>query len=108
VNIVTTKLQEKFVLNWLEILNSATGPSGRGGNKLRTYRLFKTEYETELYCTLIKYASLSLHCIYQVSLWCCTFTHRNWRLRRLRCIGTKTPVLYLLSTWYCIFTYRLR
>lgn len=53
VNIVTTKLQEKFVLNWLESLNSVTGPSGRGGNKLRTYRLFKTEYETELYCKLI-------------------------------------------------------
>jgi hypothetical protein len=34
-------------------LNNVTGPSGSGGNKLRTYRLFKTEYETELYCTLI-------------------------------------------------------
>jgi hypothetical protein len=53
VNIVTTKLQEKFVLNWLESLKSVTGPSGRGGNKLRTYRLLKTEYETQLYCTLI-------------------------------------------------------
>jgi hypothetical protein len=41
VNIVTTEL------------NSVTGLSGRDGNKLRTYRLFKTEYETELYRTLI-------------------------------------------------------
>jgi hypothetical protein len=39
VNIVTTKLQEKFVLNWLESLNSVTCPSGRGGNKLRTNRI---------------------------------------------------------------------
>ena len=53
INIVVNKLQEKHVSEWLESLNNVTGPSGRGGNKLRTYRLFKQNYETESYCSFV-------------------------------------------------------
>ena len=31
-------------------MHNPVGPSGRGGNKLRTYALFKTVFEAETYC----------------------------------------------------------
>ena len=40
---------------WFEIVNSDRGISGRGGNKLRKYRLFKTRYETEQYCKIMPF-----------------------------------------------------
>ena len=43
----------EFKTRWFNSIHSATGPSGRGRNKLRTYCLFKTAFETEPYCKLI-------------------------------------------------------
>ena len=42
-----------FITEWLTTLNSTTGTSGKGRNKLRTYRTFKHEFKTEEYCKLI-------------------------------------------------------
>ena len=38
------------VAEWHDAINRETGRSGVGGNKLRTYRIFKSSYETEKYC----------------------------------------------------------
>ena len=43
----------EFKTNWLNSIQSPVGPSGRGRNKLRTYCLFKSIFETEPYCTHI-------------------------------------------------------
>ncbi|MCG7891260.1 MAG: reverse transcriptase family protein, partial [Candidatus Thiodiazotropha endolucinida] len=51
--ILIKKLQENHNIKWLESLNSASGPARQGGNKLRTYRLFKNTFEAEMYCKLI-------------------------------------------------------
>jgi hypothetical protein len=37
---------------WRDSLNADISRSGRGGNKLRTYRLFKDRFETENYCKI--------------------------------------------------------
>ena len=42
-----------FITKWLTTLNSTTGTSGKGRNKLRTYRTFKHEFKTKEYCKLI-------------------------------------------------------
>jgi len=44
---------DTFVESWSRQVNSINGPSNRGRNKLRTYSLFKTQFETEAYCQLI-------------------------------------------------------
>ena len=41
------------VSKWKDELSRETGKNGKGGNKLRTYRLFKNEYEVEEYCTQV-------------------------------------------------------
>ena len=38
---------------WNNIINSISGTSNRGGNKLRTYKLFKQVLKTENYCNMI-------------------------------------------------------
>ena len=43
----------EFKTSWLNSIQSLVGPSGRGRNKLRTYCLFKSIFETEPYCTHI-------------------------------------------------------
>ena len=43
----------EFKTLWFNSIHRATGPSGRGRNKLRTYCLFKAAFETEPYCKLI-------------------------------------------------------
>ena len=50
---VTNSMKSIHVIKWAEIVNNDRGLSGRGGNKLRKYRLFKSRYETELYCKTI-------------------------------------------------------
>ena len=41
---------ENFTHNWFDAIISSTGNRvGLGGNKLRTYKLFKEAYDTELY-----------------------------------------------------------
>ena len=47
-----SKLHEKHVDNWHAVLHSDKSISGRGGNKLRTYRLFKENFEPEEYCKI--------------------------------------------------------
>ena len=43
-------LFENFTRNWFDAINSNTGNKvGLGGNKLRTYKLFKETYDTEPY-----------------------------------------------------------
>ena len=43
----------KFKTDWKDNIRSEVGPSRRGRNKLRTYCLFKSIYETEAYCKTI-------------------------------------------------------
>ena len=43
-------LFENFTRNWFDAINSNTGNRvGLGGNKLRTYKLFKETYDMEPY-----------------------------------------------------------
>lgn len=42
-----------FINDWKECINRVGSISGRGHNKLRTYRLFKTEFTAERCCQLI-------------------------------------------------------
>ena len=39
--------------SWYERVNQYAGPSGHGRNKLRTYKLFKSEFKPEPYVTMI-------------------------------------------------------
>ena len=39
--------------SWYESVNQYAGPSGHGRNKLRTYKLFKSEFKPEPYVTMI-------------------------------------------------------
>jgi hypothetical protein len=50
---VNDAAMEAFISAWRMDVNSIVGPSGRGRNKLRTYRTFKKDYGTEQYCKLI-------------------------------------------------------
>ena len=50
---VQEKLMANFINEWTVKLNSTAGTSGRGRNKLRTYCKFKSEFQTETYCTMI-------------------------------------------------------
>ena len=50
---VTNSMKSIHVIKWAEIVNKDPGVSGRGGNKLRKYRLVKSRYETETYCKTI-------------------------------------------------------
>ena len=50
VNCVLDKLSVQFITEWKTRLLSDHSLNGRGGNKLRTYMLFKGNFETEFYC----------------------------------------------------------
>ena len=43
-------IMNKFKNSWFESVHNPVGPSGRGGNKLRMYALFKSVFEAEMYC----------------------------------------------------------
>ena len=43
-------ITNEFKISWYESVHSPIWPSGRGNNKLRTYALFKTDFEAEKYC----------------------------------------------------------
>ena len=43
-----------YSVEWKESVNRTTGIRGNGRNLLRTYSIFKTDYETENYCKLIQ------------------------------------------------------
>jgi hypothetical protein len=42
-----------FKLTWLENINKDVSNNGRGGYKLRKYKLLKQDYGTETYCKII-------------------------------------------------------
>ena len=46
-------IYEKFVTNWSARINGNVGISGRGRNKLRSYKTFKQNYIVENYCKII-------------------------------------------------------
>ncbi|XP_060589316.1 uncharacterized protein LOC132744577 [Ruditapes philippinarum] len=50
---VESLTMEGFKAEWIRSVNCTVGPSGRGLNKLRTYRTFKQEHTSEEYCKMI-------------------------------------------------------
>ena len=50
---VNSVIYNDYVNKWFNIINSDSGPSKRGGNKLRLYKLVKSEFGPEQYCKLI-------------------------------------------------------
>ena len=53
VNSLHSAILQEYKVNWFTSINSKSGPSGRGNNKLRTYCQFKSVYEVEQYCKMI-------------------------------------------------------
>lgn len=49
---VSDVLMQNHVQNWKTDLERVTAVNGTGGNKLRTYKLFKSTYTVEPYCKL--------------------------------------------------------
>ena len=49
---VISKLEQKHQVEWFNVVQNNTGMRGKGGNKLRTYSLFKTTYHVEPYCQM--------------------------------------------------------
>ena len=47
------KCSQFFTDLWSKVVNKDSQKKGFGGNKLRTYKLFKQRYDTELYATHI-------------------------------------------------------
>ena len=52
-NNISDKMMEKFEADWSIMLNTDSSRRGNGGNKLRTYKLFKTEFKVEEYCKIL-------------------------------------------------------
>jgi hypothetical protein len=52
INSVLFKLLNQFVEQWNNSLQTDTSISGRGGNKLRTCKLFISRFETEKHCKI--------------------------------------------------------
>ena len=50
---VAEALTNDFFADWYNTINSESGRNGNGRNKLRTYRLFKSEYKIENYCKFL-------------------------------------------------------
>ena len=53
VDTVYEKMMSVYITEWKTSLNRTNAIRGNGRNKLRTYRLFKSEYEVESYCTIV-------------------------------------------------------
>ena len=53
VNSLHSAILQEYKVNWFTSINSKSGPSGRGNNKLRTYCQLKSVYEVEQYCKMI-------------------------------------------------------
>ena len=51
--LVENKTFEVFTRKWLTRISREVGPSGRGQNKLRLYKVLKTDFTTEQYCKII-------------------------------------------------------
>ena len=52
-NDVSCKMRDRIINNWHQQLHRETAIRGTGANKLRTYRIFKTEYKSEPYLSII-------------------------------------------------------
>ena len=52
-NTLSEHMMNTFTEQWHIRVNSHNSRSGNGGNKLRTYKLFKTTYQMEQYCKTI-------------------------------------------------------
>lgn len=50
---IQSYMTNKFIAEWLETINRTTSVTGRGGNKLRNYCTYKSEFTTEHYCNMI-------------------------------------------------------
>ena len=50
---LSDKMMHKFTEEWSSTLNTDTSRRGNGGNKLRTYKLFKSEFKVEDYCKML-------------------------------------------------------
>lgn len=46
---IECKIFDKQIAIWKNLINRETGNRGQGGNKLRTYKLFKQDFKTEYY-----------------------------------------------------------
>jgi hypothetical protein len=46
---VEEKTMNIYIASWKNSINNMSGPSRNGRNKLRSYRVFKQDYETEMY-----------------------------------------------------------
>ena len=53
-NLLMTRFRDQYIQNWNSQLSRTSSRKGRAGNKLRTYRLFKTTFELEPYLYLTK------------------------------------------------------
>jgi hypothetical protein len=53
VNSIKIAALDRFKGQWSETINTAHSRSGNGGNKLRTYKLFKQEFKAESYVKMI-------------------------------------------------------
>ncbi len=51
--LIEDKTFADFTKNWLTRINQEVGPSGHGRNKLRLYKIIKTDFTTEQYCNMI-------------------------------------------------------
>ena len=54
---------ERFKRQWSDTINRNESRSGNGGNKLRTYKLFKQDFCTETYVTRAPHADANAHLI---------------------------------------------
>lgn len=50
---VEVKTFDNYINSWSTKINNVIGPSGRGRNKLRVYKLFKSDYIAEQYCKIV-------------------------------------------------------
>ncbi len=50
---VTEAMLRIYIADWKTSINRIAGTTGRGLNKLRTYRTFKSEFKAEAYCKTI-------------------------------------------------------
>ena len=58
---LSDKMMHKFTEDWSSTLNTDTSRRGNGGNKLRTYKLFKSEFKVEDNCKMLLPLKIDLH-----------------------------------------------
>ena len=61
-NVIMCSYRDQFTQLWHATLEREHSPSGHGGNKLRSYRLFKSEFHLEPYLLNIQSIALRVGC----------------------------------------------